>query len=244
MWRFYFRIPFPEDAGKRLIARYADKILGILNGFDRLIFRGTLRSIAFVAGMQGFLWRRRILLKDFGAWAEGMTQKVEAAALRAAQTFDRPIQYLPSSGTDKDKVAREIARRDGITEGLVAVLTCVEPCLGFDIHRNKEAKRLELVARKRKCKFLYQYAIDPEVGWMHARIQTWLPFNVQIYVNGREWLSRQMDRAGIAYRREDNAFPWIEELPRAQNLMNRQLRTRWPRFLQQRAERKPRDRTQ
>ena len=28
---------------------------------------------------------------------------------------------------------------------------------------------------------------------MNARIQTWFPFRIQICLNGREWLARQMD---------------------------------------------------
>lgn len=224
-------IPLQEDAVSRFIARYADKVIGVLSGFDRLVFRGTLRSIAFVAGMLGFMRRRRVLLKEFGTWAEGLTERVEEASLRAARAFDRPILYLRSSRTDKDATAREIARRDGITQGLVAVLTCVEPCQSFEIHRNADEKRLELVARERKCKFIYHYAIDPVVGWMNARIQTWLPFSVQICINGREWLARDMDRIGLKYRREDNCFPWIQDVAKAQKLMDEQLRTRWPQWL-------------
>jgi hypothetical protein len=68
----------------------------------------------------------------------------------------------------------------------------VEPCLGFDIHRNRETKRLELVQRPRKCLYVYQYWEHPVLGWLHARIQTWFPFSIQIGMNGREWLARQM----------------------------------------------------
>jgi hypothetical protein len=33
------------------ISRYADHISGVLTGFDRLVFRGTLRNIAYAQGM-------------------------------------------------------------------------------------------------------------------------------------------------------------------------------------------------
>src|SRR4051794_11634471 len=36
---------------------------------------------------------------------------------------------------------------------------------------------------------LYLYRIDPEFGWMHVRLQTWAPYEMQISVNGREWLA-------------------------------------------------------
>jgi hypothetical protein len=62
---------------------------------------------------------------------------------------------------------------------------------------------------------------------MSVRLQTWFPFPVHIYLNGREWLARQMDGAGIRYRRHDNCFTWVENLERAQKLLNEQLHTNW-----------------
>src|SRR5881409_506812 len=73
--------------------------------------------------------------------------------------------------------ARQIAAKDGITQGLVAILTCVETCMAFDIYRNKDKKKLELQYRRRKCLFLYHYWIDDQFGWMSARIQSWAPFS-------------------------------------------------------------------
>jgi hypothetical protein len=76
----------------------------------------------------------------------------------------------------------------------------------------------------RKCLFLYHY---PVFGFLSVRLQTWFPFPVHIYLNGREWLARKMDQAGIGYRRHDNCFTWIENVERAQTLMNEQLKTNW-----------------
>src|SRR5262245_10392748 len=78
-----------------------------------------------------------------------------------------------------------------------------------------------------QCLFIYHYWMDATFGFMSARLQTWFPFPIYIYLNGREWLSRQMDQAGIAYRRADNCFPWIDDFPRAQTLMDQQLKTDW-----------------
>jgi hypothetical protein len=37
------------------IARHAERITGVLSGFDRLVFRGTLRPISYPEGMMGYL---------------------------------------------------------------------------------------------------------------------------------------------------------------------------------------------
>jgi hypothetical protein len=109
---------------------------------------------------------------------------------------------LPSADTRKEVVARQIAQADGISEGLICILTCVEPCRSFAVHRDRERKRLVLESRQRKCLHLYHYGMDRDFGFMHARIQSWFPFSIQVCLNGREGLARQMDRQGSVLRVE------------------------------------------
>jgi hypothetical protein len=66
---------------------------------------------------------------------------------------------------------------------------------------------------------------------MHARIQTWFPFNIQVALNGREWLARQMSADGMKYVQQGNCFPWLEDYARAQELMNRQVEKNWAELL-------------
>ncbi len=54
---------------------------------------------------------------------------------------------------------------------------------------------------------------------------------MHVCMNGREWLGRQMDQAGVGYVRRDNCFTQIDDLPRAQALFQDQLRTDWPAML-------------
>jgi len=49
-------------------------------------------------------------------------------------------------------------------------------------------------------------------------VQTWFPFTLQVYVNGHEWLARQMDKRGLRYRRLENAFLWLEDPGRVQRI--------------------------
>ncbi len=160
-----------------------------------------------------------------------MTAQLKEAATRVAEIEGRPILYLESGRLSKEDKAKAIMRRDGIKEGLICVFKALEPCQSFDIYRNREDKKLHLVSRQRKCLHIYQYWIDPVFGFMNARIQTWFPFSIQICINGREWLSRQMDRRGILYLRKDNCFPRISNVKRAQKLMDQQLDVNWPKAL-------------
>ena len=143
------------------ISRYTDHVNGSLTGFDRLVFRGTLRNIAYAQGMDKCRTLNGILLKDFGRYAEQASKRLEEASLAEASRRNRPILYLRSSHTNKEELARAIAGRDGIKQGLVCVLRSIEPCASFEVYRNREEKQLELKSRQRKCMHLYHYQFHP-----------------------------------------------------------------------------------
>jgi hypothetical protein len=216
---------------KTFLARHAGDITGVLSFWDRLVFRGVLKKIAYVAGMDLYLSMSGVLFKGFGTFALRCSEKLKAASLAIAEREGRPVEYLASGGTDKEAFARGIAVRDRIEAGLVAVLTCVEPCRAYDIHRNAKTKFLELVRRPRKCLHLYFYLIDPVFGWLNARIQTWFPFDVQVCVNGREWLSRKLDKAGVGYVRQDNCFTHLTDPAKAGQIAKKEFQRDWPRLL-------------
>ncbi len=214
-----------------LIPKNAEHVTGELSGWDRIVFRGYIRVLCYANGMAGFLNRVGVLLKDFGKYAQEMTDQLIEASTAAAQEADRPIEYLPSPKIRKDEHARNIALEHNIQDGLICVLTAVEPCCSYEIYRNRDKKILELQPRMRKCKFFYHYWIDPRFGFMSARIQTWFPFSTQVCVNGREWLSRRMDKIGLPYKRYENSFPWIDDFPKAQTIMDRMRKINWPNVL-------------
>lgn len=213
------------------VQKHAAKVIGVLSGFDRLVFRGTIRQIAHVSGMHSYLAIIRLLLKDFGKHALRMSEQLKKAVYGRVEKLGRPVIYLPSGRESKEKRARRIAEDEGISEGTICMLTCVEPCQAFEIRRCREHKKLELVVRQRKCLHLYHYCMHPQLGLMHSRIQSWFPFNIQVCLNGRQWLSRQMDQDGIGYLRRENCFPWVEDIQAAQRLMDTQLKTHWPDLL-------------
>ena len=216
---------------KTFIQRFGNNILGVLHGFDRIRFRGTRRFLANVAGMLGYLWQRQVLLKDFKAFAGNITIQVRQAAEEAAVSQGRPIEYLHNSDMKKEDWAREVAKGDGIEQGLIGVLKAVECCWSYEVGPNRAAKKLELRGKPSKCLHYYHYFMDQQVGLVYVRLQTWFPFTVHVGMNGREWLARHMDRLGMRYRRRDNCFAWIEDWAAAQRLLDQQLRTDWPGLL-------------
>jgi hypothetical protein len=212
-------------------AKYAQSIRCVLSGFDRLVLRGTIRRLSFAEGIYAYLLFRKVLLKDCGAHMQAVTERIKKASITPVEEAGRPVLYLPSSRTNKEEVARRIAREQQITEGPVCVLKCVEPCQTFEVYRNRDQKKLQVVGRVRQCTFLYHYLVHPTFGFMNARIQTWFPFTIQVCLNGREWLARQMAAEDISYARADNCFVRLDRPARAQELMDAQLNVNWPTLL-------------
>ena len=217
---------------QEFINKYRDQINGTLSGFDRLVFRGSLRGLNYgyfdqklesmvAQGMEQYLWQNKILFKDYQDHVKRLSQKVKQASILPLEKLGLPVPFLRNPSADKDAMARELARDKKVESGLVCALSTVEPSLTFE-HRGTH-----MVRRMKPCQVVYHYQIDPQVGWMYARLQTWFPFNIQVGMNGREWLARQMDQTGLRYRQQGNCFVWIEDYEEAQKLMNRQLETDW-----------------
>lgn len=222
---------------ERFLERHRDRITGVLSGFDRIRFQGTLKMISHRKGLDIFLYRHGVAFKDFGAFAERLSDRIKEHAQALAHRLGRPYLYLESPRISKEDLARRIMERDKIHTGLICVLACIESCQSFKIRRDAERRHLLLEPAKRRCLHLYFYFVDREFGFMHVRLQTWLPFTFRACLNGREWLARQMDRAGIGYERRDNCFTRIDDLDRAQRICDKLAQRHWPRILDALAER-------
>lgn len=218
-------------APQSFLTKFGQYITGILCGFDRLRFRATQRLLFQPNSMEAYLTVCGVLIKHFKNFAEGITQRVKAAAYQAATKAGRPVKYLGGGDTDKERLARQLAQQDGISEGLIAVFTAVEPCLSYSVRGDRQNKEIHLVLETRKCLHLYHYYQHRDFGLMHVRVQSWFPFTVDVCLNAREWLARQMDRAGLGYVQRDNCFTQLEDAQKTQALLVEQGRTDWPRLL-------------
>ena len=179
-----------------------------------------------------FLNRVGVRLLEFKDYVLATSERVKAAAFAEANKLSRPVEYLESPKTSKEELAKKLLGRHPLdAPGLVCLFKAVEPCMSFEYHRSKELKERGPKLRPKKCLHLYKYFVHPTFGFINARIQTWFPFNVQVCVNGREWLARQLESKGSNFRRVDNCFTALDNPALAQQLMNAQLETAWPEAL-------------
>jgi hypothetical protein len=224
-------IPAAHGVPESFLSKFGQNITGILSGFDRIRFRGTLRLLFQPAAMERYLCSCGVLIKEFKHFAESVTAKVKAAAYRSAAAAKRPVEYLSSPKLSKEDYARQIALENRIKEGLIALFSAKEPCYSYSVRGDRASKEIHLVIEPRMCTHFYHYFLHADFGLMHVRVQSWFPFTVEVCLNGREWLARQMDRAGLKYQQADNCFIKLKDAVTAQALLDQQLHTDWAQVL-------------
>ena len=207
-----------------LLTRFDSAVKGIITGFDRIVFKGMLRPIMFAAGMQSYLMRRGKLNKEFKEYAISQSQAiVKSAEEISKRETGQSITYILSSNERKETLAQNRQKETGIKEGLIGVWSCVESCWTYHATFNREATYPILRHEQSRCKHLYFYYDDPVYGFMSIRLQTWAPYEIQIALNGREWLRRSLDTAGCEYIMSGNKFLHIDNYELAQGLLDEQL---------------------
>ncbi len=202
-----------------IINQYADKINGQFAFFDRMIINGYFRPLLSEQTRIGYLYSMGIPLRDFTGYfkdiTDCMTKRIEASA----GELGRPVVYLPSAGDRKEDIARGFLISDPVDSGLICVLKTLEACRTARVV-GQEGKHF-LKSSTTKCLHYYLYYLDKEFGFMFVKIQTWFPFNIQVYINGRELMKHTFDENGISYECYDNSFTNISDVAKAQELADR-----------------------
>jgi len=212
---------------EQFIMQHNKDISGVVSVFDRVIFKGYL-PICYPQSADNFLSRKGILLKDYKDFTTRHTAELKQHAIKFAQRYNRPYQYLRNN-VRKEEYARSIAERDHLSQGLICVLARNEENYSFGMRYAKGRPRLE--KNKPQCFTLYFYFLDCHFGLMHVRLSTWMPFTIQVYINGHEWLARQMEAKGLSYIQTENSFTYIDKIARAQRIADKFSCLKWEKIL-------------
>jgi hypothetical protein len=204
--------------------KFADSIIATLSCFDRVIFKGHLpfggedhlnRFVDHALGM------RRT---DFLKFLEGKSDELVAHGKLLAEQQGVPYQYLQGSHR-KEELVRQLIHERRLHEGPVAIFCCQETCRTVKLRYGKQRPRLVFTSRPQRV--LYYYFLDADFGLMYLRLQTWFPFTFQVYVNGHDWLARQLQQRGLGFVQHDNAFTQLDQPEPAQRLADRFPKLRW-----------------
>ena len=216
--------PLEQNAMNRFVERFTSSIVSVLACHDRVIFKGYLPF-----GGEDHLNRfvdhgLNIKRKDFLPFVEKHSQRLVEHAQAMAQKAEVPYLYLQGEHS-KEKIVRNLLRSKPHDDGLVAVLCVMENCRSVKLLHGEGRPRLAF--RRRPLRVLYHYFLDPQFGLIHVRQETGFPFTVQVYVNGHDWLARQMQHRRLGFIQTDNAFTQLDNAGRAHTLADGFSQLKW-----------------
>lgn len=212
------------------LVKFASLISWSLSCFDRVIFKGHLpisRSFQLENFVDYVLKMRRADFIESVApqWSERLVQYAKGFARRCARPYQRHQGEI-----DKDAWAKEQLLLQPLAEGLVGILCVMETCPTFKLVYSQG--RPGFVPRHVPQRVLYYYFLDRNLGLMHVRLQTWAPFTCQIYVNGHDFVARQLKQRGLVAQQVDNAFVELADAKQAQRIADRFAKLAWPKILE------------
>jgi hypothetical protein len=196
------------SAMKKFVEKHQRKITGTISTFDRIIFKGYL-PFRYPEAVEHFLYSNGLLIKDFRPFAKKQSERIKQYAIDYAKKQSRPYQYL-NEKIRKEELARQIADNDGIDQGLICVFAVLEQNPSYTLRYGEN--RPHLIRCRPRCLTLYYYFMDRQLGFMHVRLQTWLPFMIQVY-HPYEFKIRRRGK-----RRGETVMGWFPMAKRVTNL--------------------------
>ena len=106
-----------HEVGQVFVQRHQGEVIGVLHGWDRIRLQGTLRSLYYQPVMERYVRRAGVMWTGFKKFASELTGRVREEGEKLAAAQSRPMVYVPSSRTDKEKLARQIQEQDGVKSG-------------------------------------------------------------------------------------------------------------------------------
>jgi hypothetical protein len=153
--------------------------------------------------------------KAYKAWVRRVTQEQAIAVLAAPR------------GARKEELVEPFYRRLHGAEGVACVLTSMEQGRTFVTYTptrkppSGDAHYRLIKACRKQFLHYYWYVLDPVMGPMSVRVASYFPFNVTCYFNGHSFVAQELRRDGVRFRKADNAFMAVADVPSLQAAADR-----------------------
>ena len=147
-----------------LVERYADRVLGVLSCYDRVIVRGYIRGFEYAKAMESYLRAHDIRLFDFPKFAKPYRDAIRDNAEQLAWGHGIAVQFIRNHRERKEDIVARVLEKRGNAPGLVAVLSALETCESYEARYDKKTGRTSLRPDRAKCTHYYFYFIDEELG--------------------------------------------------------------------------------
>lgn len=187
---------------------------------DRLFLHGYVPLLQTPGGIELFLGRDGPIRSPalFQRRSDGFRAALEAYAREHAAEW---IHFVRKERKEERvRPLFERAEHEGRT-GLVAVGVAQERMSAWQGRKHVSARgsvSFEWTRRSVHVNHYYLYLFDAEWGRSFIKIAGYAPWGIHLWLNGHDWLKRQLARRGIAYRALDNGLLACDDPASAQRL--------------------------
>ena len=185
----------------------AELLGGSYDCADRVVVRGYFPLGQTSGGLLTWWDRLRpgmeITEAGLRAFAGDCARRVAAFA----RQHDIPLEQCEIGDRTKHARAAQARPADPDFQGVFRIMVSRAPGLVWRVWKNKAGK--VLIRRPKQWPLVNHYhfhLIDREWGHVTIRMSGHPPFNVQINVNGHEWVQREAARQGLGVVKAENCF--------------------------------------
>ncbi len=191
--------------------------------FDRIIVRGYIRSMFRPASVITLL-RNLGFSKHTNGIFKLFSDQLNSHIKKLAVKFEVPILWRDNHG-GKEMEMQSYVEEYYFNQKKLGVVCIIKSLEFMSCYWNKQltTKKGSLFTKmfwmKKQVTQHYIYINDSELGFCCLKISSGLPFHCQFYCNGHWYLRRQLDKKGIGYKMQDNAFLKIDDEAYVENLI-------------------------
>jgi hypothetical protein len=199
------------------IKLFGDLLVFVYHCFDRIVIHGYLSGLSRPEQVVHFfrcivgvpVISKEVLSQrtaDYQKWVEAF-----------ARNHNIPIEWA-EKGVRKEEYVhpwlRKMVRKNAF--GVYFVFKSMEQGPSFRVtvpkFPTKDPNHRILARQKSRFTHDYFYIRDEVLGPFVMRVATFFPFQTTYYLNGHSFIEQELNRANIAFRKNDNAFLGVENV--------------------------------
>ncbi|MBI5787608.1 MAG: hypothetical protein HZA78_01965 [Candidatus Schekmanbacteria bacterium] len=197
------------------LAAFSPNIKTNYTSYDRVILRGYILWMFSPANLINFL-RKQGFNRHTNRVMRIFTDQLNSHIEKTAKALNIPILWWPSvdGGTNGDKLryveqhyASKINKKNNHTYCIIADMESSSSYATRELTAGSGKPWDKMYKCRKIVKHYYIYFHDQLLGGpCYLKLSSYFPFQPEFYFNGHNVIRLAMDKKGIAYRKDENAF--------------------------------------
>jgi hypothetical protein len=190
-----------------------------LASLDRFYLNGYVPHLQHGAGLVRFLSEHRGYPIASPALLGQITDQFVVAVRDFARHHNVPL-FPFNHKESKDRLAHRLRAQRAVRDAVVFIGVAQEKAYAFSARRLPgKPVRFEFARNKSVIpNYYYFYLDDDQWGEAFLKVCSYAPWGLKLYLNGHEWLKRQLAKAHIGFEALDNGFLTCQDPQRLQQL--------------------------